>query len=462
VFGDFEGKITEAVQKLNALHNSKNGPFSFAVLLGSLTNVDPAELDSFLSGNIPLDLPIYVHGAEISTKLSNLNVMSETCVSAEGFRIAHSSTSQGGSEELVDILVSDRWPLDVERFTNATSTIPEFENIDKDADTKRIAKALSPRYHFTSGNDIFWERAPYRNSSGRITRFISLGNYGGSKKWFYAFKLGPQHQSQDLPDTTENPYEAREIKRKLVDDNNELNNSPEFKQIQPRKKRERLPKVRPDACFFCLSNPKLDKDLIISIAEESYLALDKGPLSTPQIKSKLGFNGHILFIPIGHIPTLSFLPKEARDMIGLEHKKYLIGLERMFNDHGLQMATFEISRSKGIHLHTQVIPILAEQVDNIEKSIQKEVQAVGLKVEARDVKKEEGDYVRFEVDKRVFVVSFQNYREKFDFQLCRRAIALGMNEPDKIDWKFCVRSPQEEAKEAAQFKKEFAQYDFSL
>ena len=47
-----------------------------------------------------------------------------------------------------------------------------------------VVKNAMPRYHFASGVGTFWEREPFAWSgvaeAGRVTRFISLGSFGGS------------------------------------------------------------------------------------------------------------------------------------------------------------------------------------------------------------------------------------------------------------------------------------------
>lgn len=48
-----------------------------------------------------------------------------------------------------------------------------------------------------------------------------------------------------------------------------------------------------DTCWFCLSSPQVDVNLVASVGEECYLALDKGPI-TPH---------HVLLVPIEHYPS---------------------------------------------------------------------------------------------------------------------------------------------------------------
>ena len=51
-------------------------------------------------------------------------------------------------------------------------------------------------------------------------------------------------------------------------------------------------------CWFCLSSPKVEKHLVVSIGDEVYLALAKGPL-VPE---------HVLILPITHYGSASVMP----------------------------------------------------------------------------------------------------------------------------------------------------------
>jgi hypothetical protein len=60
---------------------------------------------------------------------------------------------------------------------------------------------------------------------------------------------------------------------------------------------------RTAGCWFCLSNPEVEKHLILSIGEESYVALAKGGLNSQ----------HCLIIPIAHAKSFTTLDGSVKD-----------------------------------------------------------------------------------------------------------------------------------------------------
>jgi hypothetical protein len=76
--------------------------------------------------------------------------------------------------------------------------------------------------------------------------------------------------------------------------------------------REHSMPVQPfDGCWFCLSNPSAATWLIASVAQETYLTLDKSPIDPAT---------HVLIVPIEHYPSTMRMPmsayKEVRDLQG--------------------------------------------------------------------------------------------------------------------------------------------------
>ena len=53
-----------------------------------------------------------------------------------------------------------------------------------------------------------------------------------------------------------------------------------------------------EGCWFCLSNPNADVELVASVGEESYLALDKGAIT----------DLHALVLPVEHFASVLALP----------------------------------------------------------------------------------------------------------------------------------------------------------
>ena len=77
-----------------------------------------------------------------------------------------------------------------------------------------LARELQPRYHVSSRSGVFYQREPYRNQKGHVTRFIGLGAVGNSNKtkWLHALALTPAREMapsalhKSPADTTSSPY----------------------------------------------------------------------------------------------------------------------------------------------------------------------------------------------------------------------------------------------------------------
>ena len=80
-------------------------------------------------------------------------------------------------------------------------------------------------------------------------------------------------------------------------------------------------------CWFCLSGAEVEKHLIVSIGDHSYLALPKGGL-TPD---------HVLVLPIAHHPSLLELPDEVEAEIG----KFKSALKKFYKKQGKAAVFFE-------------------------------------------------------------------------------------------------------------------------
>ena len=80
-------------------------------------------------------------------------------------------------------------------------------------------------------------------------------------------------------------------------------------------------------CWFCLSGAEVEKHLIVSIGDHSYLALPKGGL-TPD---------HVLILPIAHYASLLDIPEEVETEIS----KFKKALKSCFKKQGKSVVFFE-------------------------------------------------------------------------------------------------------------------------
>lgn len=460
--------------------------------MGESTPVE--HVDRLASGDFQVEMPTYFSvGREplherarellVDGSLAeNLTFLGDSgrIVLSSGVRIACANGTDTPDSSLlgdehVDVLFSSHWPRGIEKEADAPQVPPEEGQTDK------LASALGrlrPKYLFAGVRDFSWERPPYRASEERVTRFLALADFGGSAKWFYAFNVSSSLSTPIPGGTTKNPFLARPLtvpaltttperpaaKRwdsgDVSQNANKRSQGDDWQNGRKRTKKEKRPIVGPDSCFFCLSNPNIDASLIAAIGNDCYVALAKGPLSSPPATSALGFSGHVLVIPIAHVPTFKALPEDTREASLVERRKFFIALGEMYKSQGLVPVYFEINRKSGVHSHTQVVPILADRAQHLVEEFKRESAQLGYPLEEREPGQKEFEYLNVNVDGTTLVANLSRQR-RFDLQFCRRLLANFLGVPEEADWRQCVQSPDQEERDRDTFKSLFAPYDFT-
>lgn len=187
--------------------------------------------------------------------------------------------------------------------------------------------------------------------------------------------------------------------------------------------------------------------------------------------------GHMLIIPLQHSPTLSLIPEsEVREKTRTEMQKYRRALHEMLTSTSkdldgnvrLGAVTWEISRSGGVHLVWQFLPIPAEFVLDGRAEAAFDANAENLEYpkfrksfdDAGEV--ETGDYLK------VMIWSHERSTEmvlplsrdfRFDLQFPRKTLAMLLGLESRMDWRKCAQSGEEEEADAEAFKKIFEKFD---
>ena len=99
--------------------------------------------------------------------------------SLAAIRAAASSTS------LIDVMISNVWPEPITQFSDVTLPSPELASIGVQP-AGDIVRSTKPRYFLAASGGKppkFWEREPFvwDDEQGRVSRFISLGAFGGEQ-----------------------------------------------------------------------------------------------------------------------------------------------------------------------------------------------------------------------------------------------------------------------------------------
>lgn len=572
ITGSVRGQFPAVFEKLSKLHAKKS--FSLAIILGDLF-ADPAEasaqdeenVNSLVKGDISVPLPTYFtvrnHPLpprvierlqktenEVCPNLYFLNKRS-TITTSEGLRIVtlggtlDSAGTAGHSKERflpfhtegdahalrgaksADILITSHWPLSIRSGSRVNSPVPVNPLLEEQC-VADLCSALKPRYHLTTSDETFYEREPFfhltdqsQTETTSVTRFISLAAFDNpsKQKSLYAFSIDPATAPPSIlpPGTTASPLTNSKKRPRLPEQAESYSRfvQPSSNEHEHSKKRpRRQPPPTPQECFFCLANPNVATHLITSIANDSYLATAKGPLTNSSTFTSLRYPAHVLIVPLAHSPTLRMIPDpESRASTVKEMHQYRRALQSYLShtskDVPLGAVTWELSREAGIHVHWQFLPVSAELVE-------KGLVAAAFRVEAENEKyaafypsptppnsnnadmSNEGDYFRLWIwrpdspllapngAKKVIVDNINplapvspSVREggdgveisltlpippsaRFDAQFGRRVMAKLLGLETRMDWRDCGQEVDEERRDAEAFRNGFRLWDFSL
>ncbi|TCD60562.1 hypothetical protein EIP91_009865 [Steccherinum ochraceum] len=265
---------------------------------------------------------------------------------------------------------------------------------------------------------------------------------------------------------------------------------------QPRGPRARPKEIAPDECWFCLSNPRLAKHLIVAIGTECYVTLPKGQIIPTHTKDNfpqgkipsVPGGGHVLIVPITHYPTYASIPSDLSGPIVGETKtvpfyqyevnadspcmfSYKSALHAFYGKHGAHPVSFEVGRlsAKGGHAHIQVIPVPSSvSAETIANAFTSEGTRLGVEfeVEEADAGREDvtGDrgYFRVELPDGRKLVHWLKDGVPFSIQFGRQVLVGLLGMPERFDWKECTQSDEDDRADAQAFKDAFKPFDPSL
>ncbi|ODV77389.1 uncharacterized protein CANTADRAFT_55610 [Suhomyces tanzawaensis NRRL Y-17324] len=463
------------------LQNEKNGPFEAVFLLGdvitkgkALPNTEIKQPTYFTQGAEEFAVEV-TNGISSSTGdsdlidiLPNLTVL-KSLVNVLKVKSGTKIMIVSGASEIeenqrealrlanisqVDILITYNWPQALAKQEQLSLVGNNF--IDE------LVKQVKPKYHFCVGHEYgkFFENQAFKWESGEVTRFISLGQEGSGEKWFYGFNSGGDPDETKLG---ENPFTRVSVKPKRnIDEVNE--------NLESVSKR---PKVTPESCFFCLSNPKAETHMIVSIGNNVYLTIAKGPLT--RSNGDLSFSGHAIIIPIEHIPTLrSNSTNVISSPVFQEVLQYQKSLVKAFHTKApnYRLVFYEVCRGTNVHQNTQVVPIPEHLVGKLKEDIVDRAIINNEKfqrnhpLEFKVYNEDDPEYIRIintadyislviyesSDSKVIYLSELTDELRPVDFQFPRRALASALNTPKRIYWEKCQQSRTRETRECDEFK----------
>ncbi|OJA10208.1 hypothetical protein AZE42_05129 [Rhizopogon vesiculosus] len=234
--------------------------------------------------------------------------------------------------------------------------------------------------------------------------------------------------------------------------------------------RKEIKEIRPDECWFCLSNPNLAKHLIVSIGTECYVTLPKGQVIPTQSAagednshiSTVPGGGHVLIVPISHHPTYSTIPADIAPPILNETEKYKSSLRALYAAHNARAVFFEVGRlsTKGGHAHVQAVPVPTSLAGKVEQAFRS--QGIDFDGTLEDCQGAGRSYFRVDLPDGKTLVHLIEEHAPFGVQFGRQVLADMLGIPDRVDWKACMLPQEEDKADVEAFKAAFASFDPSL
>jgi diadenosine tetraphosphate (Ap4A) HIT family hydrolase len=221
-----------------------------------------------------------------------------------------------------------------------------------------------------------------------------------------------------------------------------------------------------EGCWFCLSNPNADIQLVCSVGQESYIVLDKGPIN----------GDHVLVLPIEHHACSVDLPESTLDEVA----RYLSALSSYYASQGKVMVGFErfmrLKKSGGNHCHINVIGVDGHDNSSIRKAFEDAGRGLGhtfthidfasdasiIRNTLRDVVGD-GEYFCAILPDGSRLVHPLSYGERHPLSFGREVLAGLAGAPERSDWKACKMSSQKEEEQAVElFKNRFKSFDVNM
>eukprot|EP00917_Polyrhabdina_sp_WS-2016_P029792 GHVP01063475.1.p1 GENE.GHVP01063475.1~~GHVP01063475.1.p1 ORF type:complete len:791 (+),score=122.79 GHVP01063475.1:52-2424(+) len=225
--------------------------------------------------------------------------------------------------------------------------------------------------------------------------------------------------------------------------------------------------IRPHTdCWFCLSGPNAQQNLVVAVGTSVYVAVAKGALTA----------SHVLIVPVKHFPNILSTPFEIAE----EFILYIQALRRCYAAEGLSTIVFEryypMKTAKVMHMQIQVVPVPKEIGKKSASKILEYAESCGVTMTKlnpvnsslnvlREVIPNPLEYSYFymeteseestEVERYFFT---DNGTRRFHANFGREAVARLLGQPERSDWKKCVLLPEEEEESAILIRKSFANF----
>lgn len=361
----------------------------------------------------------------------------------------------------IDFLLTSAWPTGINEETS--SKLISF-----------LALGAKPRYHFCGINNQHFEKPPFRfpSQGGRsidsVSRFIALAKQNNTtkSKFLYALNVAPVSVMRltDLVQRSTDEIECPYIKIDFSEFGANTNENVQFfwncedggdkkrskNNDGQRKKFKQMTDT--EKCWFCLSSPDVEKHLIVTVGENFYIALAKGPVN----------NHHVLILPVEHIQSAAQLSEDHFQELELFKRS----LKKFFESLN-KVAVFFERNYKAFHMQVNAIPIDRDLEWQIKETFTEKAEEFGLTFETIPKLMSSNDLPERSP---YFVIELPNNETHITRQMNRFPLNFGreivcaetlLNSEDKIDWRQCSLSKNIEEDLIRTFREGYKEFDFT-
>ena len=249
-------------------------------------------------------------------------------------------------------------------------------------------------------------------------------------------------------------YDADHIKKMT-----EINDK---KMMDKKRRLEAAQSREQEPCWFCLGGSKVERHYIVSVGNKSYLAYAKGALNSD----------HLLIIPIDHVQSsihadadlLEDINKYKTALIDYfkTKRKCVVFFERNFRTKHLQIQVMAVGEDKSYLLKDAFMSLAKEQ----DVYLNEIPEFTNLKQVLRptnlfyylELPNDRNDNAGLSHSRYLCEIRGNHFPLNFGRDVIASELLLNLS--DKVDWKDCVKSQEEEKKMSVEFRNgDFKKFD---
>ncbi|RKP17799.1 hypothetical protein ROZALSC1DRAFT_23854, partial [Rozella allomycis CSF55] len=196
-------------------------------------------------------------------------------------------------------------------------------------------------------------------------------------------------------------------------------------------------KVVKSECWFCLGNPNASTHLVASVEQEVYLALVKGPL----------VKFHCVIVPIEHVLSNEIYSPNLHQQI----MQLKIRFEEALNCKSVLIEVFH--QNKASHSYATIVPLYEEtKLENVHQNFVNQAIYEGYSKSNNILNSEKPCFFRVTITSLEPLIFLVPPSKRIDLQFPRKVLALALGVPEKIEWRNCQQTQDEEQAWADELK----------